>query len=74
MLSQYNVAGDISCSSSSGHRVLLFSQMTKLLDILQDYMDYRGMVCMVWQQRAYLNDLCHIVLVWFWLICLGWRI
>ncbi|XP_015731801.2 chromodomain-helicase-DNA-binding protein 1-like isoform X3 [Coturnix japonica] len=25
-----------------GHRVLLFSQMTKLLDILQDYMDYRG--------------------------------
>ncbi|KFV42124.1 Chromodomain-helicase-DNA-binding protein 1-like, partial [Gavia stellata] len=25
-----------------GHRVLLFSQMTQLLDILQDYMDYRG--------------------------------
>ncbi|OXB68897.1 hypothetical protein ASZ78_005334 [Callipepla squamata] len=25
-----------------GHRVLLFSQMTALLDILQDYMDYRG--------------------------------
>lgn len=29
-------------SSSSGHRVLLFSQMTQMLDILQDYMDYRG--------------------------------
>uniref|UniRef100_A0A8D2F2Y1 Chromodomain helicase DNA binding protein 1 like n=1 Tax=Theropithecus gelada TaxID=9565 RepID=A0A8D2F2Y1_THEGE len=26
----------------SGHRVLLFSQMTQMLDILQDYMDYRG--------------------------------
>ncbi|XP_027722501.1 chromodomain-helicase-DNA-binding protein 1-like isoform X1 [Vombatus ursinus] len=25
-----------------GHRVLLFSQMTHMLDILQDYMDYRG--------------------------------
>uniref|UniRef100_A0A8C5RMH5 Chromodomain helicase DNA binding protein 1 like n=1 Tax=Laticauda laticaudata TaxID=8630 RepID=A0A8C5RMH5_LATLA len=24
------------------HRVLLFSQMTQMLDILQDYMDYRG--------------------------------
>ncbi|XP_041267011.1 chromodomain-helicase-DNA-binding protein 1-like isoform X2 [Onychostruthus taczanowskii] len=27
---------------AGGHRVLLFSQMTQLLDILQDYMDYRG--------------------------------
>nr|KAF6412976.1 chromodomain helicase DNA binding protein 1 like [Molossus molossus] len=27
---------------SRGHRVLLFSQMTHMLDILQDYMDYRG--------------------------------
>ncbi|XP_065403029.1 chromodomain-helicase-DNA-binding protein 1-like isoform X4 [Macaca fascicularis] len=27
---------------SGGHRVLLFSQMTQMLDILQDYMDYRG--------------------------------
>uniref|UniRef100_A0A8C3U0Q3 Chromodomain-helicase-DNA-binding protein 1-like n=1 Tax=Catharus ustulatus TaxID=91951 RepID=A0A8C3U0Q3_CATUS len=27
---------------SGGHRVLLFSQMTQLLDILQDYMNYRG--------------------------------
>uniref|UniRef100_A0ABK0M6S8 Chromodomain helicase DNA binding protein 1-like n=1 Tax=Rattus norvegicus TaxID=10116 RepID=A0ABK0M6S8_RAT len=27
---------------SGGHRVLLFSQMTHMLDILQDYMDYRG--------------------------------
>ncbi|XP_048669830.1 chromodomain-helicase-DNA-binding protein 1-like isoform X9 [Marmota marmota marmota] len=25
----------------SGHRVLLFSQMTQMLDILQDYMDYK---------------------------------
>ncbi|XP_054568059.1 chromodomain-helicase-DNA-binding protein 1-like [Eptesicus fuscus] len=27
---------------SRGHRVLIFSQMTQMLDILQDYMDYRG--------------------------------
>ncbi|KAM7246488.1 hypothetical protein CapIbe_002786 [Capra ibex] len=27
---------------STGHRVLLFSQMTQMLDILQDYLDYRG--------------------------------
>uniref|UniRef100_A0A8C6YCJ9 Chromodomain helicase DNA binding protein 1 like n=1 Tax=Naja naja TaxID=35670 RepID=A0A8C6YCJ9_NAJNA len=26
----------------SKHRVLLFSQMTQMLDILQDYMDYKG--------------------------------
>uniref|UniRef100_A0A8D0B1C1 Chromodomain helicase DNA binding protein 1-like n=1 Tax=Sander lucioperca TaxID=283035 RepID=A0A8D0B1C1_SANLU len=25
-----------------GHRILLFSQMTRMLDILQDYMEYRG--------------------------------
>ncbi|XP_034036486.1 chromodomain-helicase-DNA-binding protein 1-like [Thalassophryne amazonica] len=25
-----------------GHRVLLFSQMTRMLDILQDYIEYRG--------------------------------
>ncbi|KAJ8252744.1 hypothetical protein GJAV_G00205090 [Gymnothorax javanicus] len=25
-----------------GHRVLLFSQMTRVLDILQDYLEYRG--------------------------------
>lgn len=27
---------------SSGHKVLLFSQMTHMLDILQDYLGYRG--------------------------------
>lgn len=54
----------MSHSSSSGHRVLLFSQMTQLLDILQDYMDYRGMVCALWQHRAYLNDLCHTLFLW----------
>uniref|UniRef100_A0A3B3D6C5 Chromodomain helicase DNA binding protein 1-like n=1 Tax=Oryzias melastigma TaxID=30732 RepID=A0A3B3D6C5_ORYME len=27
---------------NKGHRVLLFSQMTRMLDILQDYMEYRG--------------------------------
>ena len=26
----------------SGHRVLLFSQMTRMLDILQDFLEYRG--------------------------------
>nr|XP_040136151.1 chromodomain-helicase-DNA-binding protein 1-like isoform X2 [Ictidomys tridecemlineatus] len=31
---------------SRGHRVLLFSQMTQMLDILQDYMDYKGGVGM----------------------------
>ena len=29
-----------------GHRVLLFSQMTRMLDIIQDYLGYKGMgVC-----------------------------
>ncbi|XP_063056998.1 chromodomain-helicase-DNA-binding protein 1-like isoform X2 [Engraulis encrasicolus] len=27
---------------TEGHRVLLFSQMTRMLDILQDYLEYRG--------------------------------
>uniref|UniRef100_A0A8C4Q2G6 Chromodomain helicase DNA binding protein 1-like n=1 Tax=Eptatretus burgeri TaxID=7764 RepID=A0A8C4Q2G6_EPTBU len=27
---------------ASGHRVLLFSQMTRMLDILQDYLEFRG--------------------------------
>ena len=27
---------------SRGHRVLLFSQLTRMLDIVQDYMEYRG--------------------------------
>uniref|UniRef100_A0A667XVR9 Chromodomain helicase DNA binding protein 1-like n=1 Tax=Myripristis murdjan TaxID=586833 RepID=A0A667XVR9_9TELE len=27
---------------NGGHRILLFSQMTRMLDILQDYMEYRG--------------------------------
>lgn len=27
---------------SNGHKVLLFSQMTHMLDILQDYLGYRG--------------------------------
>lgn len=25
-----------------GHRVLMFSQMTRMLDIIQDYLGYRG--------------------------------
>ena len=25
-----------------GHRVLIFSQMTRLLDILEDYLEYEG--------------------------------
>ena len=25
-----------------GHRVLMFSQMTRMLDIVQDYLGYRG--------------------------------
>lgn len=27
---------------SNGHKVLLFSQMTHMLDILQDYLGFRG--------------------------------
>lgn len=27
---------------SRGHKVLIFSQMTHMLDILQDYLHYRG--------------------------------
>ena len=26
----------------TGHRVLLFSQMTRVLDVIQDYLDLRG--------------------------------
>ena len=26
----------------AGHRVLLFSQMTRALDIIQDYLEFRG--------------------------------
>lgn len=25
-----------------GHRILIFSQMTRMLDIIQDYLGYRG--------------------------------
>ncbi|MBN3288763.1 CHD1L protein, partial [Polyodon spathula] len=32
----------LSFLNDRGHRVLLFSQMTRMLDILQDYMEYRG--------------------------------
>jgi len=28
--------------AEDGHKVLLFSQMTRMLDILQDYLHYRG--------------------------------
>ena len=35
---------------AGGHKVLLFSQMTHMLDILQDYMGYRG-------QGSYLKTL-----------------
>uniref|UniRef100_A0A672LLX8 Chromodomain-helicase-DNA-binding protein 1-like n=1 Tax=Sinocyclocheilus grahami TaxID=75366 RepID=A0A672LLX8_SINGR len=33
---------DVFVSVCRGHRVLLFSQMTRMLDILQDYLEYRG--------------------------------
>ncbi|KAM9831363.1 chromodomain-helicase-DNA-binding protein 1-like [Neosynchiropus ocellatus] len=32
----------LSYLQKGGHRVLLFSQLTRMLDILQDYMEYRG--------------------------------
>lgn len=35
----------IDASLCSGHRVLMFSQMTRMLDILQDYLGYRGKIC-----------------------------
>jgi SNF2 family DNA or RNA helicase len=28
--------------SAAGHKVLLFSQMTHMLDVIQDYLGYRG--------------------------------
>nr|XP_057929759.1 chromodomain-helicase-DNA-binding protein 1-like isoform X2 [Doryrhamphus excisus] len=34
--------GMLAYLQAGGHRVLLFSQMTRMLDILQDYMEYRG--------------------------------
>ena len=30
--------------SPSGHKALLFSQMTTMLDIVQDYLTYRGIL------------------------------
>ena len=30
---------------AEGHKVLIFSQMVKMLDILEDYMDWRGYSC-----------------------------
>ena len=32
----------LSYLKSAGHKVLLFSQMTHMLDVLQDYLGYRG--------------------------------
>uniref|UniRef100_A0AAY4E2T3 Chromodomain-helicase-DNA-binding protein 1-like n=1 Tax=Denticeps clupeoides TaxID=299321 RepID=A0AAY4E2T3_9TELE len=32
----------LACLHERGHRVLLFSQMSRTLDILQDYVEYRG--------------------------------
>ena len=32
----------LSYLKSAGHKVLLFSQMTRMLDVLQDYLGYRG--------------------------------
>ncbi|XP_054458435.1 chromodomain-helicase-DNA-binding protein 1-like [Anoplopoma fimbria] len=34
--------GMMSYLHKGGHRILLFSQMTRMLDILQDYMEFRG--------------------------------
>jgi len=28
---------------AAGHRVLVFSQMTRLMDVMEDYLAYRGM-------------------------------
>ena len=32
----------LSYLKARGHKVLLFSQMTRMLDVLQDYLGYRG--------------------------------
>ncbi|NWY02026.1 CHD1L protein, partial [Nothoprocta ornata] len=58
---------------TGGHRVLLFSQMTQLLDILQDYMDYRGTPCTLRHLRASPSDICHMVFLCLWVICPEWR-
>ena len=46
---------------AEGHKVLIFSQMTKLLDILQDYCVLKGMyvyihvcVCVIFYRMIYL--------------------
>jgi Helicase conserved C-terminal domain len=55
---------------SRNSRVLIFSQMTRLLDILEDYCIYRG-EC--WSRRV--KGCCHVTLeqvVGTWLPCLGW--
>lgn len=48
---------------SEGHRVLIFSQMTKMIDILEDYMSTRGHSCYrldgstdVFERRAMVNE------------------
>ena len=37
----------LDCLKVSGHKVLLFSQMTHMLDILQDYLGYKGKIAQI---------------------------
>lgn len=36
---------------TTGHKVLMFSQMTHMLDILQDYLGYRGICNTIYRQK-----------------------
>lgn len=46
---------------SCDHRVLIFSQMTRMLDIIQDYLGYRGM-CIIWcLQKFYILWLLKVM-------------
>ena len=53
-----------------GHKVLIFSQMTRVLDILQDYLGYRGVsllsTCIAFTSR---RDLIGLGITWVIKVC-----
>lgn len=60
---------------TTGHKVLMFSQMTHMLDILQDYLGYRGICNTISRQKMkkeyrYLNAIHIIVFILYFLIYL----
>lgn len=50
---------------ATGHRVLLFSQMTRALDILQDFLNMRGFKYDNDDARMMITYACVVVMTWF---------